>query len=386
MSGEDWFGFRDNRGRPSLGISWDGWGGDVELGGAGGVAARAPSSEERRAINRDRDHSQWGAKPPRQGKPPGKPNPGSPSSPAGGRPSGRGGLSFDEFMAYQRQQRRGQVREQRESVYDWVRSSFDQWGMPGGFADSVIGIVRDARSPEHAMTLIRDTDAYKTRFAGNIARSKAGLPMLSESEYLGLERSYSEAAHYAGLPKGFLDNDDYSRFIAGDVSVAEIAERASLAGDLAVRKDPVLWKELKTRGVTRGDAAAFLLNPDKALPAIKRKLAGAEIGLVGRDAGMNFADDKKNKFENKLVDRGVSADEARGAFGEVADDKRGLNQLAGRFGEDGFTDKQLAKAELGIGGKKTRKVKERRQGLLSQERAQWAGSGNGAGTFGNAGV
>lgn len=302
------------------------------------------------------------------------------------------GMTYEEFLAAQRRQNRiaqqnaartaqMAARQQGQSVYDWARSVFEP--VFGSQTSEIMDAVKGTRSMEQAITEIRKTKAYADRFSGNIARQKAGLPMLSESEYLGLERSYRGAMRAAGLPEGFYDDPkDYANFIANDVSAAELEARANLAGDLAVTKNPQLWKELKSRGLTKGDAAAYILNPEKGLPAIERKIARAEMGAAARDAGMDFA--KGNKFENKLVGKGVSADAARQAFQYAQDTGQGLNEMASVYGEDGFSDKNLVKQQLGIGGKKTQEEKNRAKGLRSKERAAWSGrAGGAAGAFGS---
>ena len=320
---------------------------------------------------------------------------GSRSKPSGGGNGGSGGsgnggsggskpqgMSVREYIEYQEQAAqsaaRAQARETRLGVYDWVRSSFQQWGMPDGFANEVIGIVKDARSPEQAMTMIRDTDAYRTRFAGNIARAEAGFGMLSEAEYLNLESSYRQSMRAAGLPDGFYDDpNDFADFISKDVSPEEIAARAEIAGSLAQQKDPQLWKELESRGISKGDAAAYMLDPDRALPAIQRKLAGADIGRAAREAGIKV----KNKFENKLVDKGVSTEAAKAAFVSVKAEEKDLDALAARYGEKEFGKKGLIKGELGLDKGKT---VARRKALASRERAEWSGqAGSAAMAFGS---
>lgn len=302
--------------------------------------------------------------------------------PGGGRPDPLpqiipdSNMTLREYIEYQEQAAqsaaRAQARETRLGVYDWVRSSFQQWGMPDGFANEVIGIVKDARSPEQAMTMIRDTDAYRTRFAGNIARAEAGFGMLSEAEYLNMESSYRQSMRAAGLPEGFYDDpNDFADFISKDVSPEEIAARAEIAGSLAQQKDPQLWKELESRGITKGDAAAYMLDPDRALPAIQRKLAGADIGRAAREAGIKV----KNKFENKLVDKGISTEAAKAAFVSVKAEEKDLDALAARYGEKEFGKKGLIKGELGLDKGKT---VARRKSLASRERAEWAGQAGSA--------
>ena len=346
-------------------------------------APRAPSSEERRAINNDPTHHNW-AQPVRGGGGGGNNNGSDPA-----------GMTRDEFLAYQRRQNRiearqaedaaaAAARQQGQSVYDWARSVFAPIFGPE-MTKEIMGAVRGARSEAQALTEIRQTDAYKQRFAGNIARQKAGLPMLSEAEYLGLERSYRGSMRAAGLPKGFYDdNGDFADFIAQDVSPEEIARRADLAGDLGVTKNPALFKELSSRGLAKGDIAAYILDPDKSLPLIERKIAQAEMGAAARDAGMNFA--KGNKFENKLVGKGITTEAASQAFAAAAEITPDINHLAQKYGEKGFTEKGVVKQKLGIGGKNMRENKARMKSLASQERAEWSGrAGAASNAFGGGG-
>lgn len=298
----------------------------------------------------------------------------------GGGANNEGAMTRQEFLAAQRRQARIASREAAaarrvagESAYDFMRQQLSEWGLDD---PAVLSIIRDSRNEYEMLAEIRQTDTYRTRFAGNIARAKAGYGMLSEAEYLGLERSYAEELRYAGLPDDVYGRDDYAKWIGGNVSVKEISERAQLAGDLAVRKDPKLWKELESRGISKGDAAAYLLNPDKALPAIRKKLAGAEIGVAARESGMKLG----NRFENQLVDKGVDAGQARQAFQAVAEDEADLDALAARYGDKEFGTKALVKGELGVGGAK---AKKRRRELASRERAAWSGGGGGSTVFGN---
>lgn len=325
----------------------------------------------------NRPQGRWDRKPPTRG---------------GGNGGGSTGMTFSDFRDWQERQDRIEARNARQSaalaarkegqsVYDWARSVFEPIFGPG-LTSEVMQAVKGARSEGQALTEIRSTNAYKERFSGNVARQKAGLPMLSEAEYLGLENSYRSSMRMYGLPEGFYDDHkDFARYIENDVSPEELGNRAQIAGELAVRNNPQLWKELESRGLSKGDVAAYVLDPKRALPVIERKVARAEMGATARDTGMDFA--KGNKFENKLVAKGITADAARAAMTNAADKSNDLNHIAGVMGEKGFSDKNLVKQELGIGGKRTRRQKERAKGLMSQERAEWAGgAGSGRGAFG----
>ncbi len=280
------------------------------------------------------------------------------------------------------------------SVYDWVRQVADGWGMPDGWADSVLGAAKDAHTAAEFVMAIRDTPEYAERFAGNLARKEAGLPMLSETQYLGMEDSYRDALSYYGVES--FDKADYAEWIAGNKSVAEITERAKLAGELAINGNPDLWRELKSRGITKGEATDYILNPDKALPKIQKRLDSAAMGAMARDAGLDFGGrvdgkmhhtlegpagtskgyNSSNRFENSLVDKGISQEAAKSAFMAVGAQQDDLDALAAQAGVDGFDDKKLVKNELGIGGKKEA---QRGRTLASARRASWSGKTGAAG-------
>ena len=57
--------------------------------------------------------------------------------------------------------------------------------------------------------------------------------------------------------------------------------RANVAGELiAIKNNPELWQELETRGISQGDAAAYILDPDRAMPQIERKIGASKIGAA----------------------------------------------------------------------------------------------------------
>lgn len=279
-------------------------------------------------------------------------------------------------------------RNKDQGVYAFYEEQFQRWGLSGDLADKVMDWSKDLRGSsnrdEQLLLQIRDSPEYKERFAGNIARAKNGLPMLAESDYLQLESSYKGSMQMAGLPKGFHDDPtDFSKFIANDVSPDEVKRRATLAGDLAINKNPALWAELKTRGITKGDAAAILLDPKQGLPAVERKLAGAGVGATAREQGLKTG----NKFENRLVDKlGLAGDDplnagaaVRQGMANVAETKDRWNALATRGGgTEAFSDKQLVKGEFDLSPKVAKKKRE----LASAERARFGGKVGSSTAFG----
>jgi len=168
-------------------------------------------------------------------------------------------------------------------------------------------------SPLEAESYIRDTDIYKERFKGNEMRRKAGLPVLSEAEYLTLEKSYRESLSRIDVPKGFGDSfEDFAEYIAADISAAEFEDRIELAENIQAQWDPDMKKALmNTYGLKKGDLVAFALDPDKAQHAIARRMKNLEIAEDAIEAG--FEKDlgkgkKSRRFLNKLSKEAPDAD------------------------------------------------------------------------------
>lgn len=157
------------------------------------------------------------------------------------------------------------------SVYDWVLDQFKQYGM-GDVGKAALDAIQGSHNEIEAVTAIRNSDAYKQRFAGNVARIQSGKGALSEGEYLAMESSYRQAMRAAGLPKGFYDQpDDLAKWIGGDVSVTEVATRAKTAMDLVNSKDPETLKAFKDfYGVDKGHLAAYYLDQGRRCHSSRR--------------------------------------------------------------------------------------------------------------------
>jgi hypothetical protein len=121
----------------------------------------------------------------------------------------------------------------RQSAYDFLREQFEQYGL-GSLVQEIQGLVESNVAPSEFAIRLRQTPTYKQRFAGNDARIKAGLRALSEGEYIGLEDQYQNILRNYGLPKSYYEKDNigrqvgFEKFIAGDVSPAELEDRLQL--------------------------------------------------------------------------------------------------------------------------------------------------------------
>jgi hypothetical protein len=215
---------------------------------------------------------------------------------------------------------------------------------------------------------IRDTDAYKRRFAGNIALQAKGQPVYSIPEYIALERAYSQAMQGSGLPAGFYDSpDDFSGFISNNISSAEILDRVRSGFQAVKQADPAVVNQMKQLyGVSEGDLAAYFLDPDKATPVLMRRAQAAQIaGEAERQAGMQLT----TGTAELLAAQEISSAEARQGFANIA----GAQQLFGALSsqEQAISQEEQIGAVFGTNPAAAQRVRQR----AAQRTAEFQGGG-----------
>lgn len=192
--------------------------------------------------------------------------------------------------------------------------------------------------------MIKDTDSYKKRFAGNVARSKAGKPEFSISQYLSMEQQYKNAIQGKGIPSGFYDTyEDYSNFIGNDISPAEIADRVDNGFRAVNEGDPEILRQLKQfyPDVDTGSLAAFFLDPEKTTPVIVNRAKAAQIGAQAvRQAGMQLSESEAQFVRQQ----GLSPEESAQAFAQIQSEKQ---LYAQNFGEEEISRQTQLEAATG---------------------------------------
>ena len=227
-------------------------------------------------------------------------------------------------------------------------------------ADAGIDVIGDA---------LRDTTEFQTRFSANAARVKAGLPELSVTEYIGLERGYEAAMRGSGLPAGFYDNpSDFANFISANTSVAEVQSRVNDGYRAVADSNPQVIAQMKELyGVGDGELAAYFLDPEKATPILVRQARAAQISAEGkRQAGIQLS----AADAEALAREDVSQAEAQTAFGEVARQQELYNPM--QLGEQAISQQEAIGAATGTDQAAKQRVETRKR----QRQAAFAGGGS----------
>lgn len=257
--------------------------------------------------------------------------------------------------------------EAAPDAYAGMVNILRQWGL-GELAPEVLRLLQEGRSQEQVSLLLQDTEPYKRRFAGNEARRKAGLPVLSPGEYLQTETSYRRIMESNGLPPGFYDDpSDFASWIGSDVSPAEINTRVSFAVDAANRLDPGTRRAFEEfYGVQTPDLAAFFLDRERALPHIQKIARSARVGAAAFNQGSGFTREQAEQLGASTL---VSDNELEQAVSQAVEVGRDTGKLGSLYGESfdvNTAAQEIFNADV--------EAKQRRQRLASRERAEFTGS------------
>ncbi len=303
-------------------------------------------------------------------------------------PDGKIFTDLNAYNAYIAQIKQDEKTKAGQSAYDLLFEQFNQYGM-GALVEPLKQFIQQGLSSSEFTLRLRDTDAYKKRFAANASRIAKGLSALNEAEYIGLEDQYQNIMRQYGLPASYYTRGEmgrqegFEKFLANDVSAAELEDRVLTAQSRVINANPEVLASLKQfyPGITDGDILAYTLDPDKALTDIKRKVTAAEIGGSAMQAGLGITGARAEE----LGAAGITKAQAQQGFQTIAEVAPRGSQLAEIYKQSPYTQ-QTAEAEIfGLAGS-TEAAKQRKK-LTSLETAAFGGSaGTGAIARDRAGV
>jgi hypothetical protein len=266
-------------------------------------------------------------------------------------------------------------RAERQSAYDLLYSQFKQYGLEA-LVEPLKGLITSGASPSEFTIKLRETDAYKKRFVANAARIQKGLTAISEAEYLGLEDQYQNIMRNYGLPAEYYTRGDmgtqegFNKFIANDVSAAELEDRIMTAQSRVMNANPEVLASLKQfyPGITNGDILAYTLDPSKGLTDIKRKVTAAEIGGAATQAGLGLTGTRAEE----LGAAGITKQQAQQGFQTIAEVAPRGGQLAEIYKQSPYTQTTAEAEVFGLAG--SAEAARQRKKLTSLETAAFSGS------------
>ena len=262
----------------------------------------------------------------------------------------------------------------RQSAYDLLYSEFDRYGL-GSLVAPLKDLITSGASPSEFTIKLRETDAYKKRFAANEARIKNGLRALSEAEYIRNEDAYQEVMRRRGLPESYYARGDmgiqkgFEALLAGDVSSTELEDRIVTAQDRVLNANPEIARTLKEfyPGISNGDILAYSLDPVNAINAIKRKITAAEIGTAARQEGLTSGLSRAEE----LATMGITRDTAAQGYKTIGSGLQRGSQLAAIYGENPYSQVTAEQEIFNLQG--AQEARKQRQKITGLEKATFSG-------------
>ena len=238
---------------------------------------------------------------------------------------------------------------EQQSALAYIRGILADYGLPDTLADWAWDQIVGGTSAEQITLDLYDRPEFAARFPAIVERRNLGLPPISPAEYVAYERAAGQLLRASGLPPGFYDErTDFTRLIAGDVSINELNQRLSSDGWEKVAAAPPEVRDAFGQffGV-QGDAAlaAFYLDPDRAVPVLRRMAAQADIAGRARLAGgLNLTAERAGE----LADIGIQGMQAQQAAANVAERSALFTESVSET-EDLTGEREGLNAALGIG-------------------------------------
>ena len=270
----------------------------------------------------------------------------------------------------------------RRSAFALLREEFDRYGL-GDLVGDIQGLAEEGISPAEFTLRLRQTQPYRERFGANQQRINSGLRALSEAEYIGLEDQYQNIMRQYGLPASFYARGErgiqpeFQKFIAGDVSPAELEDRVQLAATRVQNAAPEILSTLERfyPGINKGNLLAYTLDPQRALPEIQRQIQSAEIGAAGQVAGLSVGQQRAEE----LARRGVTQQQAQQGYQAIAEMTPQAGKLADIYGGEKYDQTAAEQEVFGLSGAASaRRKRQRLSGLEQGQFSQQTGMSTGA--------
>lgn len=219
-----------------------------------------------------------------------------------------------------------------------VKAAFEMYGLSSLFP-LIQQYAQQGLTEDQILLNLRQTEQYKARFPAMAELAKQGRA-ISEGAYIDYERKAASLEQMYGFPKGMVMGA-VTDLLINDVSAVELQDRLVLASADSLTAPQDLRDTMEQYYNLDPDEGlrAYYLDPDKALPILKKQSAAARIGVQATRAGVGNYMDKT--FAEELQGLGVSEDQAQQGFARTA---RMTGLTAGKG--DVVTGRELAMANV----------------------------------------
>lgn len=304
------------------------------------------------------------------------------AAPAGSAPAAAGDgakpkTAMDLYLEQMQAQQAAQAANARASASAWLADILRQYGLDA-LAGQVDSLVQEWGANTDVIALkLRQTDAYKERFAGLLALQQKGVTDIrNEAEYLQTESAYRQVFRDAGLrdylgAAGSKDEQAAIAKLVGDysVSVDEVRQRVLDAQRVVGDTNPEVRDALQRYyNVSAQDLVAYTLDPAKNKDRINQIANAAITGGYAQRYGLNADLGTAEQIASLSQGNDVSLQNLSAQLSSARDVRDATGRLASIESTD-LTDSEILGSEFNTSTDAQRKIKT----LQSRERARFGG-------------
>lgn len=246
--------------------------------------------------------------------------------------------------------------------------------------------------PEIILQMISTDKEYKEAFdarfpaiaairAENAARARRGEPLRYEPtplDYVNLEVGYREELRRLGpVGERMATNENFTKWIMGEVSQGEVAERLNIAENyLYADMNAGVREQLRSiYGLSDAEMIQYVMSDSKEQAQLEAQFASnmrrANVTAAANLAGLDVTNKMLTEIASSPNSQASTYEGARLQFSNIADQADSWRTMASISGES-LTDDELAADAFGTSGSAAASKKKKR--LASQERARYSKS------------
>lgn len=263
---------------------------------------------------------------------------------------------------------------QERDAYAALTTLFDSYGL-GTLAPTILKYLQNGFGADTITILLQQTPEYKARFAGNEARKKNGLQVLTPAEYLSTEASYKDLMRTNGIDPHFSTQTQFADWIGNDVSPTELQSRVNMAVQATTQAPPSVLQAFTQMGIGGGDLVSYFLNDQAPTPQLQLKLNQAQIGGAAIQNKLSVSAQDALRF----AQQGVTYQQAQSAYQRIGDILPTALQLSSIYSQQKAVNQNTLQEEFLGNSSEAQLARER---LTQQEQASFSGqSGVGKSSF-----
>lgn len=266
---------------------------------------------------------------------------------------------------------------ERRSAFAILQDAFKTYNLET-LAPVIQQFMVEGIGAEEASLRLRETDAYKQRFAGNQGRIAKGLSAYSPAQYLQAEETYQNLLKANNLT-GLANKATTDKLISGAVSPVEAQDRINKVFNKIDNATAEVKNELGRYfsqygvgdpNIQRNQIAEAILSGEDPAMKLETDIRKAQLRAGATAASFALPETRVQTIESLLKEAGVTDAYAAGqqGFQTLAQTEAQAQTLAQRYGAPTVSASELEKeAFLGL-------KSERRKQLQQQEEAAFKGA------------